>query len=172
MTIKKEYRNNGAIGALLDEYQKAIYELTLTIKGLSQNELKLIVDHETTDYDCKSVQTILSHIVQSGYTYVVEIRKWLGEQIDYRDKETLSSAQEYEFALVKMLHFTEALFNDYPEIKLTEFDWDRKIKVRWGQTFDVEQLMQHAIVHVLRHRRQIEIFINRINQTRTKPELH
>ncbi|GAA0876468.1 hypothetical protein GCM10009118_28780 [Wandonia haliotis] len=75
MTIKKEYRNNGAMGALLDEYQKAINELTLTIKGLNQDDLKLYIDDETNDDDCKSVQTILSHIVQSGYTYVVEIRK-------------------------------------------------------------------------------------------------
>jgi hypothetical protein len=26
----------------------------------------------------------------------------------------------------------------------------------WGQLYDIEQLMEHAIVHVLRHRRQIE----------------
>ncbi|WP_343789364.1 hypothetical protein [Wandonia haliotis] len=63
------------MGALLDEYQKAINELTLTIKGLNQDDLKLYIDDETNDDDCKSVQTILSHIVQSGYTYVVEIRK-------------------------------------------------------------------------------------------------
>ncbi|GAA0876467.1 hypothetical protein GCM10009118_28770 [Wandonia haliotis] len=78
----------------------------------------------------------------------------------------MSSVQEYDLALIIMFNFTEALFNDYPELKLTEFDLNRKIKVRWGQTFDVEQLMQHAIVHVLRHRRQIEIFKNKINRNK------
>jgi hypothetical protein len=29
----------------------------------------------------------------------------------------------------------------------------------WGVTYDAEQLLEHAIVHVLRHRRQIEKFI-------------
>lgn len=34
------------------------------------------------------------------------------------------------------------------------------IHVRWGVTYDLEPLLEHAIVHVLQHRRQIEKFIN------------
>jgi hypothetical protein len=33
------------------------------------------------------------------------------------------------------------------------------IKSRWGVVYDVEGLLEHAIVHILRHRRQIEKFI-------------
>jgi len=36
-----------------------------------------------------------------------------------------------------------------------------KMQVRWGPTYDFEQLFEHAIVHVLRHRRQIERFLGR-----------
>ena len=35
------------------------------------------------------------------------------------------------------------------------------INAGWGPTYDVEQLLEHAIVHVLRHRRQIEKFMHR-----------
>lgn len=167
MTKGKKYRANGAIGALLDEYERAINNLILTIKDLNQNELELVIDPETKDEDCKSIQSILTHVVQSGYTYVIEIRKWLGEDVSYKDKETLNSIQDYNLALVKMFNFTETLFNNHPNIKLTELDSNHKIKVRWNQTFDVEQLIQHAIVHVLRHRRQIEIFQTKINQQLT-----
>ena len=31
----------------------------------------------------------------------------------------------------------------------------------WGQVYDFEQLFEHAIVHVSRHRRQIERFLAR-----------
>lgn len=168
--MKKEnkYRNNGAVGALLDEYEKAIDELILTINDLSQDELLLIIDHDTDDEDCRSIQTILTHIVQSGYTYVIEIRKWLGEEIDYRNKKKLNSAQKYTFALVKMFNYTEVLFDKYPDLRVTELELDRKIKVRWGQIFDIEQLMEHAVVHVLRHRRQIEMLKTKINPQLTK----
>jgi hypothetical protein len=34
------------------------------------------------------------------------------------------------------------------------------IRSSWGVVYDLEQLLEHAIVHVLRHRRQIEKFIS------------
>jgi len=154
----KPFRTNGAIGALLDEYEKALTELKQTVLNLTREELIHIVDAETQNEECKSIQTILSHIVQSGYTYAVEIRKWMGKQDDYRPVILLDHLDEYLAALDRMFQYTEQLFLDHPHIKLTEYDFDKKIKVRWGQSYDVEQLMQHAIVHVLRHRRQIEKF--------------
>ena len=45
---------------------------------------------------------------------------------------------------------------------MEEFEADKKILVRWGQLYDVEQLFEHAIVHILRHRRQIERFLLRL----------
>jgi hypothetical protein len=34
-----------------------------------------------------------------------------------------------------------------------------RMDTHWGQTYDLEQLLEHAIVHILRHRRQIERFV-------------
>lgn len=156
--MKTNYRNNGAIGALLDEYEKSIIELKNVILNLTTPELTKIVDAETKDEDCKSIQTILSHVVESGYTYVIEIRKSLGENINYTSKNLLSSTHEYAVALDKMFAYNEKLFEDYPNIKLEEYDSTKKFEVRWGQKYDVDQIFEHAIVHILRHRRQIEKF--------------
>jgi len=38
---------------------------------------------------------------------------------------------------------------------------EMKMTVRWGPVYDFEQLFEHAIVHVLRHRRQIDRFLGR-----------
>jgi len=156
--MKKEYRSNGAIGALLDEYEKSVNELKEVILNLTTSELTNVVDEETEDKDCRSIQTILSHVVESGYTYVVEIRKSLGENVNYVGKDLLSSTNEYAVALEKMFVFNEKLFEDYPNIKLEEYDSSKKFEVGWGQKYDVEQMLEHAIVHILRHRRQIERF--------------
>lgn len=159
MKSTKTFRNNGAIGALLDEYEKAIDALKVVINDLTTTELTTIVDTETKDKDCKSIQTILTHVVSSGYVYVIEIRKWLGEDIDYIDKVLLESGKAYQSALDQMFAFNEKLFADYPNINIEEKDNSKKILVRWGQSFDIEQLLEHAIVHILRHRRQIEKFL-------------
>ena len=118
-----------------------------------------IVDEKTEDSDCKSIQTVLSHIVRAGYCYIIEIRKSLGEQIDFVEKRTLNNVAEYQNELKKMFKYTEKLFEDYPNLRLEETDREKKILVKWGQQYDVEQLLEHAIVHILRHRRQIERFL-------------
>ncbi|CAM1367044.1 conserved hypothetical protein [Tenacibaculum litoreum] len=164
MTKNRVYRNNGAIGALLDEYEKSITEFKEVIKDVNSKELIQIVDSKTEDEDCKSIQTIITHVVRAGYTYVIEIRRWLGEDIKYKEKETLNSILEYNEALDKMFAYNEQLFDDYPNIKLEELEPHKKVHVRWGQKYDVEQLFEHAIVHILRHRRQIELFKNKISR--------
>lgn len=156
--MKAKYRDNGAIGAILDEYERAINDIIFTINYISNNELIEIIDFNSKDEDCRSIQSILSHIVQSGKTYVIEIRRWLGEDINYEDIIILNSTKAYKSALKNMFNFNEKLFNDYPNLKLYEYNPDNKINTRWGQKYDVNQLFEHAIIHILRHRRQIERF--------------
>lgn len=160
----KKYRNNGAIGAILDEYEKSIQELKEVIAHIAPEELIAVVDDQTPDEDCLSVQTILSHVVAAGYNYAIAIRRWLGEEVDYVGKVLLPSATEYQTALDEMFRYNVSFFDDHPDIALEEFDNDKKIKVRWGQKYDVEQLFEHAIVHVLRHRRQIERYIIKLGE--------
>jgi uncharacterized damage-inducible protein DinB len=155
----KEFRDNGAIGALLDEHEKALADLEAVIVGLTDEELKYIVDPETKDVDCRSIQTILTHVIRAGYGYAIEIRRFLGEPVAYAQIETSNTVEAYQIELWKMFRYHEQLFKDYPNLKLEEFDSSKKIVVKWGQEYDVEQLVEHAIVHVLRHRRQIERFL-------------
>lgn len=157
--MEKKFRNNGAIGALLDEYEKAVFELQNVIRSVSNEDLVVVVDDKTDDPECKSIQSILAHVISSGYGYAIIIRKSLGEQLDYNDGHLLNSAEEFRKVLDEMFQFNVQLFEDYPNIEIEVHDKDKKILTRWGQRYDVEQLMEHAIVHVLRHRRQIEKFL-------------
>lgn len=160
----ERFRKNGAIGALLDEYERAILELEKVISTTTLNELKTVVDDETKDPDCKSIQTILTHVIRSGYCYVIEIRKSKGEDIEFVERIKLDTVKEYQNELSNMFKYNEQLFDDYPNLKLEEMDNQKKIVVKWGQIYDVEQLFEHAIVHVLRHRRQIERFLTKLRK--------
>lgn len=157
-----QYRDNGAVGALLDEYQKTIIELQQVIGNINQHQLTTIADNETKDPDCKSIQTILTHVVGSGYGYAIMVRQSLGEEIKPYGRQTLDSVEAYQKALTDMFAYNEKLFDDYPKLKIYEYDSSKKMLARWGQRFDVEQLFEHAIVHILRHRRQIERFLLKI----------
>ena len=158
------YRNNGAIGALLDEYEKSIKELISLCRNISNEELIVIVDKETKDPDCVSIQTILTHVVESGYNYSVIIYKHISTDTHYKEKQLFDTIPEYVSALSEMFAYSETLFNKLTNDQIEVKDPALKIKVRWGQYYDIEQLMEHAIVHVLRHRRQIERFLIKLRK--------
>ncbi|EZH73889.1 hypothetical protein ATO12_13455 [Aquimarina atlantica] len=159
----KQYRDQGAVGALLDEYEKALTEVITILSNVNNQKLFTIVDDKTKDPDCRSIQTILTHVIRAGYCYVIEIRKSLGEQIDFVERKTLNSVKEYQTGLQEMFMYNVQLFEDYPDLHLEEKDPDKKIVVTWGQRYNIEQLLEHAIVHILRHRRQIERFLIQLN---------
>ncbi|MBP6532870.1 MAG: DinB family protein [Bacteroidia bacterium] len=149
----------GATKALLGEYRKAIDELIVVIQSVDEKSLSKVVDEKTSDPDSKSIQTVLSHVINSGYGYTVYIENSLGMNKTRPEKKLLNNVVEYSNQLNIMFEYCEIFFRSNSDIKLEEHDNSKKIKVNWGQQYDVEQLMEHAIVHILRHRRQIESFI-------------
>lgn len=148
----------GAVGALLDEYERAVMDLEKTINDISDEELIKVIDNNTSDPNCKSIQTILSHVVRAGYAYAIDIRKLAGEKIDYPEKLYHLSVNDYQKDLNSFFLFTIETFGNIKDTQLEKFDNSEKMKTSWGQFYDIEQLTEHAIVHILRHRRQIEKF--------------
>ena len=161
MTI---HHSNGAITALLDEYEKTITEFVALLDYITDEELVTVVDYQTKDLNCISIQTILTHLVKAGYNYTIEIRRYLGETVDFKAPVTLTTIEAYQEGIKAMFQANITLFQDYPDAPLEVTDHEHKMKVRWGQTYDIEQLMEHAIVHILRHRRQVEHFLKKLQQ--------
>jgi uncharacterized damage-inducible protein DinB len=154
--MSKTYRS-GAIGALMDEYERAASELRRLVERIPDEEFVRVVDPETNDEDCRSVQTIMSHVVRAGYGYA----DYLREQFSIastRPPNRLLSRQESLEQLEAALRYTAQTLEGRWEMSDEEIT-GAVIKSSWGVVYDVEQLLEHAIVHVLRHRRQIEKFI-------------
>ncbi len=158
----KKYRANGAVGALLDEYEKSILELNDLLASMNDRQLTQVVDHETKDEDCRSVQTIMTHVISAGYNYTDTIQNKYVRRVEYKKKELKSTIKEYRSGLIDMFVYAEKLFLENPNLPIEEENDHNKMHVSWGQSYDIEQLMEHAIVHVLRHRRQIERFLLKI----------
>jgi hypothetical protein len=146
----------GAVGALLDIYEQAISDLKKVIEDIPDNSLTVIIDSQTTDENCKSIQTILSHVVNSGFGYATSIHNLKGHNIRRPDKTYHLTIKEYLEDLTNVFTYTENIFNEINDNELEQFDNSLKIKTGWGQWYDIEQMTEHAIVHILRHKRQID----------------
>lgn len=146
----------GAKGALLDVYEDAITELQKSIEDLSDEDLVAVVlpDEE----DCKSIQTILTHVVSSSYSYAVYIHELKGRKYTRPEEKLHARAMDYVQDLKEAFTFNLNVFAEVADHELEQFETSGKIMTSWTQLYDIEQLTEHAIVHVLRHHRQIKKF--------------
>jgi hypothetical protein len=153
----KTFRKGG-IGAVIDEYERAASELKNLVEKISDSDYIKIVDQDTKDDDCRSVQTLVSHVTNSGYAYANYIRDWFSIPKNSPERRMLSQ-KDFPIELEKMLVYTSETLQDKWKFS-DEQIMKVKMIVRWGPQYDLEQLLEHAVVHILRHRRQIEKFVN------------
>ena len=73
----KAYRNGG-VGAMMDEYERAATDLTVIVNGMSDEDFVRVADANTRDPNCRSIQTIMNHVIESGYSYADYIRNSFG----------------------------------------------------------------------------------------------
>jgi hypothetical protein len=158
--MEKRFRI-GNIGALMDEYERAAVDLRALVGNLSEDDFVKILDAQTEDEDCRSAQTIMAHVVGAGYSYADYIRE-LFSIASERPPRELFPHGESSARLDAMLEYTARTLEDRWVMSDDEIA-DTVIHSRWGVTYDIEQLLEHAVVHILRHRRQIEKLIRSQN---------
>ena len=138
----------------MDEYERAAVEFKGLIGRVSGGDYLRILDPDTRNEDCRSMQTIATHVVWSGYSYADSIRALFTTAPASPPERLLPHADALP-AIDRMLDYTVETLDGRWEMSEAEI-MGTAIDSRWGQRYDLEQLLEHAIVHVLRHRRQIE----------------
>ena len=154
--MRETYRS-GALGALMDEYERAASELERLIERIPEEDFVRVVDLQTKDDDCRSVQTIMAHVVRAAYGYADYIREQFSIA-STRPQSRLYSGRESVEQLEAALRYTAQTLEGRWEMSDEEIS-GTVINSRWGVVYNVEGLMEHAVMHILRHRRQIEKFI-------------
>jgi len=148
-----EYRP-GAIGAMTDEYEKALHELIVVLKTIP-DDIFLNSD-DSKEEDFKSIRNITLHIVRSGYAYSNYIRKSFGNEI-LLNEININSVEEAVSELNKMFQYKVNTFENKWLLSDDEM-MNTIIKTSWT-TYDLEAIIEHSIVHILRHRLQIQKLI-------------
>ncbi|WP_395050714.1 hypothetical protein [Flavobacterium sp.] len=152
-----EYRP-GAIGALTDEYEKALSEFILVLRTIPEDLFLLTDDSKVENF--KSIRNITLHIVRAGYSYSNYIRKRFKDEIELNEFE-INSVGEAVSELNKMFQYKVNTFENKWLLSDDEM-MNTIIKTSWT-TYDLEALIEHSIVHILRHRLQIQKIIQKIN---------
>src|SRR5688572_23078739 len=103
-------KNKGAVNALLDEYARAIASLQAVLQTTDDASLVALADPNTTNTDCTSIQTVLAHVVRSGFSYCVYIRHLRGGMDERPERIFRPSPAEYIADLDRVLLYTRETF--------------------------------------------------------------
>jgi hypothetical protein len=145
----------GLFGALMDEYARAAEDYCRAVEALTPEVYAK--PRPSDDPDTVSMQTICAHAVGAARRYSDYIRRARG--LPYADKfvadpQSVATPAVVRPALAAAMQYTEESLAGWYEDPMAAAQI--KFEVRWGPTYDCEMILEHAIVHLLRHRRQIE----------------
>ena len=127
----------------MDEYERAAGELRNVVITTSLDDYIKIIDPDTSDEDCRSIQTIMNHVIRAGYGYANYIRKQFGDDWTKGKKNYDSNSPENACdELEHMLAYT---------VRTLENKWDlthdgvlsNKMKTSWGAEYNFEQLFEN-----------------------------
>lgn len=153
---KKNFRT-GSIGALMDEYERAASDLISILEKLPADQFERIYDPKTTDEHCRSIKSIMNHVIDAAYRYANQIRVFLAI-VPVKPEFKIENKKDAVRAINKVLTFTANSIEGFWNLSDDQILATRQ-QTKWGM-YDIEMMFEHAIVHILRHRRQIEKFLS------------
>jgi hypothetical protein len=146
---------SGAFGALMDEYARAAEDFCRVVEV---HDASRFVTELPGAKDLRSRRDVCAHVVASARLYADLIRKVRGMAHADRYDEgpwRASSPGDVRGLLVATLRYTEDAVEGLGALTEAEVQ-SLVIRSEWVSTYDPESILEHAIVHVLRHRRQLE----------------
>jgi len=139
----------------MDEYARAAEGFCQVVEALAPGVY--VRTRASDDPDTTSRQMICAHAVGAAHRYSDYIRKARGMptiEAFAADPKGLATPAAVRPALAAAMQYTEeALAGWYEDPSPAELV---RFEVRWGPVYNPEMMLEHAIVHLLRHRRQIE----------------
>ncbi len=143
----------------MDEFERAAGQYRTLVESLSAAEFEGVLDEQTPDPDCRSAQTITRHVLAAGYGHAGYIRRAFGLPAT-RPEIPLPQLGDMAVELERLCAYVAETLEGRWQMSDEEITRIR-FETRWGVTYDVEQMLEHGIVHILRHRRQIARLLGR-----------
>ena len=146
----------GALGAILDETARAADDFCRVVETLTPAQFD--EQRPGDDPNTALLRAICVHTVGAAHRYADYIRKARGlpfVEIYQLAPEDLAGPADVRPRLGQAFRYTEGALDGLwaasgAEIARITFP------VRWGPTYVPEMILEHGVVHLLRHRRQIE----------------
>jgi len=147
------------IRALLDEYARAIRELDALTRPIPDTRFQS--PSKLSDKNFADMRDIFQHIIGAAHVYA----DYIEDAIDGQDRGRRT--RDYKFGTAaESMDSVGTAFGAMVAVLDRIKDLDEEamdkivVKTRWHVDYTLDQMLEHAIVHILRHRRQVERWLN------------
>jgi len=145
----------GSVGALMDEYERAALEMKHVLSQMTEAEYT--ADANAIIVGLESIKALTGHVLSSGYGYATYVSAAFGKPIE-RPNAPPAPYAEIASRLDDMLAFTDAVLKPHYTIPEEQLD-TITMMAPWNIPYTLDQMLEHAVCHIHRHRRQMEKFL-------------
>lgn len=150
--ILPTYLYNGARSMVI-LHEIELRKFLIVWKEAKSQNLKLM---DTNDQDYRTLETLLCHVLKSARSYMT----WMCEKLGLPDPEIEEIGDEQEIVR-KADYYIEHLIKRWQEpLKdVSEERFYEVYKSRWNIYYCIDAMLEHAVMHPIRHRFQLEKLI-------------
>ena len=137
-------------------HEKHLRSFLKTWKRAKQLSIKL---PETEDTDYQSLKTLLRHVFRAARGYMT----WMCEKLALPDPEIKPTPKVEEIEAVTdsyLEHLIERWKNPLTSVSAEKFE-DKLYTARWGVDYCIDAMMEHAVMHRIRHEFQLKNLIEK-----------
>lgn len=149
MAELSHYKYRGARACVLmhEQFMQDFLDIWWAAKSA---EIKLPV---TEDEDYKSLDHLLVHVLRAARGYMT----WMCEKLELPDPgiHPVPSLEQVEEDCDEFLDHLLEQWRE-PLANVNEEQFNRVFKARWGTEMAIESMLEHAVMHPLRHSLQLE----------------
>ena len=148
-----KYAGAKALVKLHEIHLNSFYE---TWKEAKRLDIKLPV---SDDPYYVSLNRLLYHVLRSARGYMI----WMCDKLGLEDpqiKETPAAEMIEEKAVEQMTHLFERWKLPLPNVEPELFE-DKVYKSNWGVEYCIDAMLEHAVMHPIRHEFQLKNLMNK-----------
>ena len=146
-----EFRSR-AVRSLVELHNVELRSFLATWKRFVASGKPMPEAHGDADYE--NPERLVAHVQGAARSYMMWIREALGQPVT--DMELIRDPAVIVPQLDAYMEETLAGWRRHLAVVTDEQLQDRQYRSRWGEMFDIEQMLEHAVVHPMRHRAQLE----------------
>ena len=153
------FKYNGARSLVL-LHETHMKSFLATWKKAKESKIKLL---ETNDPDYQSLETLLFHVLRASRGYMV----WICDKLNL-DNPQIETPPPIAEVKNKTGEYLNYLFEKWrlPLVNVPENSFrGSSYKTNWGDDFCIESMLEHAVLHPIRHEFQLK---NMIKKAKTK----